>query len=69
MAGAIMASGKMLGFLRQPNLRGLVRLDVKAVELRVEQTAHRQTLWIVGSISTIIAAIRLMDWFLANISH
>jgi hypothetical protein len=26
---------------------------------------HRQTLWVVGAVGTVVSLIRLLDWFLA----
>ena len=42
----------------------MVKLEIKATEIRLTQAIHRQTLWVIGSIGTIIAAIRLLEWFL-----
>jgi len=38
-----------------------VRLEVKSAELRLTQAMHRQTLWVIGSIGTILAIMRFMD--------
>ena len=45
------------------------RTDMKQIELEMAKAMHRQTLWVVGSIGTIIAGIRLLDWFLAHGVH
>ena len=44
-----------------------VRLEIKAVEIRLTQAIHRQTLWVIGSVGTIIALIRLLEWFLTHL--
>jgi hypothetical protein len=46
-----------------------VRLEIKEVEIRLTQAMHRQTLWVIGSVGTIIGLIRLLDWVLARIPH
>lgn len=46
-----------------------VRLEIKEVEIRLSQAMHRQTLWIIGSVGTIIGLIRLLDWFLVHSPH
>ena len=45
-------------------LRGDTKAEIKAVEVRLTQAIHRQTLWIVGSIGALIAFIRLLEWLL-----
>ena len=45
------------------------RTDMKRIELEMARAMHRQTLWVVGSIGTLITAIRLLDWFLAHGTH
>ncbi|MEY4194307.1 MAG: hypothetical protein RLZZ226_675, partial [Pseudomonadota bacterium] len=45
------------------------RTDMKRIELEMARAMHRQTLWVVGSIGTLITAIRLLDWFLAHGAH
>jgi len=34
--------------------------EIKEVELRLTQAMHRQTLWVIGSIGTILALLRMM---------
>jgi hypothetical protein len=45
------------------------QLDVKIaeVEVRLTQAMHRQSLWIIGSVGTMIGGIRLLDWFLSHL--
>lgn len=50
-------------------VEGRLQKEIKEVEIRLSQAMHRQTLWIVGSVGTIIGLIRLLDWFLAHIPH
>jgi len=45
------------------------RTDMKRIELEMARAMHRQTLWVVGSIGTLITVIRLLDWFLAHGAH
>ena len=45
------------------------RTDMKRIELEMARAMHRQTLWVVGSIGTLITVIRLLDWFLAHGTH
>ena len=45
------------------------RPEMKWIELEMARAMHRQTLWVVGSIGTLITAIRLLDWFLAHGTH
>ncbi len=46
-----------------------VRLEIKAVEIRLTQAIHRQTLWIIGSVGTIIAVIRLLERLLNHLAR
>ncbi len=46
-----------------------VRLEIKAMEIRLTQAIHRQTLWIIGSVGTIIALIRLLEWLLNHLAR
>ncbi|TVQ89493.1 MAG: DUF1640 domain-containing protein [Chromatiaceae bacterium] len=41
-----------------------VRLEVKSVEVRLVQAMHWQTVWIIGAVGTVVAAIRLLDYLL-----
>ncbi len=38
-----------------------VRLEIKSVELHLAQMIHRQTLWVIGSIGTLMALMRFFD--------
>ena len=42
-----------------------VRAEGSAMEARLNQAMHRQTIWIIGAVGTIVAAIRLLDYLLA----
>ena len=44
-----------------------VDLRVKDAEIRLTQTIHRQTLWVVGSVGAVVGGIRLLEWFLAHL--
>ncbi len=46
-----------------------VRLEIKAVEIRLTQAIHPQTLWIIGSVGTIIAVMRLLEWLLNHLAR
>ena len=50
-----------------------VRLEIKEAELKIRQTesrlvgaSHRRSYWIIGSVGTIVAFIRLLDWLRAS---
>jgi hypothetical protein len=43
------------------------RLEIKQVEVRLTRAIHRQTLWTVGSVGTVIGLIRLLEWLLAHV--
>jgi hypothetical protein len=38
-----------------------IRVEVKALEVRLTQAIHRQTLWVVGAVGAIVGLIRLLD--------
>jgi len=38
-----------------------VRMEIKDVELCLTRAIHRQTLWVIGSIGTILAIMRFLD--------
>ena len=38
-----------------------IRVDAKALEVRLTQAIHRQTLWLVGAVGAIVGLIRLLD--------
>lgn len=42
-----------------------VRAEVGAVETRLHQALHRQTVWIIGAVGTVVGLIRLLDYLLA----
>lgn len=42
----------------------LIRVDGKALEVRLTQAIHRQTLWLVGAVGAIVGLIRLLDAFI-----
>ena len=42
-----------------------VRAKVGAVETRLHQALHRQTVWIIGAVGTVVGLIRLLDYLLA----
>ena len=50
-------------------VRADLRLEIKAVEVRLTQAIHRQTLWVIGSVGAIITLIRLMEWFLKHLPN
>jgi len=43
--------------------------DMRQLEVQLARAMHRQTLWVVGSIGSIIALVRLLDWFLTHSIH
>jgi hypothetical protein len=58
------------GHVRESELRlqkeiELLRVDLKALEVRLTQAIHRQTLWVVGAVGAIVGLIRLLDAVLA----
>jgi len=44
------------------------RLEIKQIEVNFSKTVHQQTLWVIGSVGTIVMAVRLMEWFLAHVA-
>jgi predicted phage-related endonuclease len=38
-----------------------IRVEAKALEVRLTQAIHRQTLWLVGAVGAIVGLIRLLD--------
>ena len=38
-----------------------IRLETKALEVRLTQAIHRQTIWIIGSVGAIVGLVRLLD--------
>ncbi len=46
-----------------------IRVEMKQMETNFAQTVHKQTLWIIGAIGSIIMSIRLLEWFLTHLPH
>ena len=44
------------------------RIEIKQVEVNFSKTVHQQTLWIIGSVGTIVMSVRLLEWFLAHLA-
>ncbi|MFU8789508.1 MAG: hypothetical protein ACNA7G_10790 [Methylobacter sp.] len=42
------------------------RIEIKQIEVNFSKTVHQQTLWVIGSVGTIVMAVRLLEWFLAH---
>ena len=42
-----------------------VRLETKALEVRLTQAIHRQTLWIIGAVGAIVGLVRVLDALIA----
>ena len=38
-----------------------IRLETKALEVRLTQTMHRQTMWIIGAVGAIVGLVRVLD--------
>ena len=38
-----------------------IRVEVKALEVRLTQAIHRQTLWVIGAVGAIVGLVRLLD--------
>jgi hypothetical protein len=45
------------------------RVEMKQMEANFAKTVHKQTLWIIGAIGSIIMSIRLLEWFLTHLPH
>jgi hypothetical protein len=45
------------------------RLEIKTIETNFAKIVHKQTLWIIGAIGSIIMSIRLLEWFLTHLPH
>ena len=45
------------------------RIEIKTVETNFAKIVHKQTLWIIGAIGSIIMSIRLLEWFLTHLPH
>jgi hypothetical protein len=46
-----------------------VRSEIRTVETNFAKIVHKQTLWIIGAIGSIIMSIRLLEWFLTHLPH
>ena len=44
-----------------------VRSEIRSVETNFAKIVHKQTLWIIGAIGSIIMSIRLLEWFLTHL--
>ncbi|MDP2426823.1 MAG: hypothetical protein Q8M28_01660 [Methylobacter sp.] len=44
------------------------RLEIKQIEVSFSKTVHQQTLWVIGSVGTIVMGVRLLEWFLAHLA-
>jgi hypothetical protein len=42
-----------------------LRTEVGAVEIRLQQALHRQTLWIIAAVGSVVGLIRLLEYLLA----
>jgi wyosine [tRNA(Phe)-imidazoG37] synthetase (radical SAM superfamily) len=38
-----------------------IRLETKALEVRLTQATHRQTMWIIGAVGAIVGLVRVLD--------
>ncbi len=45
------------------------RVEMKQMETNFAKTVHKQTLWIIGAIGSIIMSVRLLEWFLIHLPH
>jgi hypothetical protein len=39
--------------------------EIKDAELPMRKAMHRQTLWVIGAVGTVVGLVRLLDWLLA----
>ena len=46
-----------------------MRVEMKQIETNFAKTVHKQTLWIIGAVGSIIMSIRLLEWFLTHLPH
>jgi len=44
------------------------RLEIKQLEVNFSKAVHQQTLWVIGSVGTIVMGVRLLEWFLAHLT-
>ncbi|MEA3640418.1 MAG: hypothetical protein VBE63_10785 [Lamprobacter sp.] len=40
------------------------RIEIKATEASLRMAIHRQTLWVVGAVGTVVGLIRVLEWLL-----
>jgi hypothetical protein len=45
------------------------RIEIKTVETNFAKIVHKQTLWIIGAVGSIIMSIRLLEWFLQHLPY
>ncbi|MCX7094042.1 MAG: hypothetical protein NTY50_11410 [Methylobacter sp.] len=45
-----------------------MRLEIKQIEVNFSKAIHQQTLWVIGSVGTIVMGVRLLEWFLAHLA-
>ena len=43
-----------------------VRVELKTTEANLRGAIHRQTLWVVGAVGSVVGLVRLLDWLLAS---
>lgn len=43
-----------------------VRVELKTTEANLRGAIHRQTLWVVGAVGSVVGLVRLLDWLLAT---
>jgi len=44
------------------------RVEIKQIEVNFSKAVHQQTLWVIGSVGTIVMGVRLLEWFLAHLT-
>ncbi|MFI3157457.1 MAG: hypothetical protein QX199_15010 [Methylococcaceae bacterium] len=44
------------------------RIEIKQIEVNFSKAVHQQTLWVIGSVGTIVMSVRLLEWFLAHLT-
>ena len=44
-----------------------VRVELKTTEANLRGAIHRQTLWVVGAVGSVVGLVRLLDWLLASV--
>jgi chromosome segregation ATPase len=43
-----------------------VRVELKTTEANLRGAIHRQTLWVVGAVGSVVGLVRLLDWLLVS---